>query len=376
MKILFLSHYGAMLGANRSLLSMVQGLKAKGVKVMVYCPKEGGFSNKLSELNIPFEVIPYKNWADTFLLPGYWLLPFRYFQNKMILSSLLKKVNTFGPDLIHTNSTVLGMGAYIADQLQIPHVWHIREMAKLHYNMRFFPSTDHFYKYLSKAARCIVISEAVKNEMIGKRKINSTLVFNGVLHAEHFKSGYPSPVQKEAINFLIIGMLHPKKNQLLALQGFSKVAKDFPKARLKIVGTGRRLYEQQLIAFCRTNQIESQVEFAGYVSNPQKIYEQADVVLMCSEHEAMGRVTVEAMAYGKPVIGLRSGATPELIEDGKEGFLFDKNPENLGKHMRYFLENPAAIETMGRNGFKSAKEKFTIDTYVDKMYAIFASIKK
>ena len=106
MKILFLSHYGAMLGANRSLLSMVEGMRNKGAEVLVYCPKEGPFVEQLKERSIPYEVVPYKNWADTFLLPGYWLLPLRYIQNRRLLPALIKKVKTYRPDIIHTNSSL------------------------------------------------------------------------------------------------------------------------------------------------------------------------------------------------------------------------------------------------------------------------------
>jgi len=156
MKILFLSHYGAMLGANRSLLSLVQGLRAKGVETMIYCPKEAAFTEELKRLAIPFEIVPYQNWADTFLLPGFWLLPWRSFQNKRLMPALAEKVTSFDPDIIHTNSSVLGIGAQLAERLKIPHVWHIRELTRLHYNMRFFPSEANFYRYLAKAAKLIV----------------------------------------------------------------------------------------------------------------------------------------------------------------------------------------------------------------------------
>ena len=171
-------------------------------------------------------------------------------------------------------------------------------------------------------------------------------------------------------------MLHPNKNQLLALEAFEKIAHEFQHARLLIVGKGRRLYEQKLKDFCKRKNIEKQVEFAGYMPDPKAAFLQSDVVLMCSKNEAMGRVTVEAMAYARPVIGLKSGATPELIQHGHDGFLFEDDAKDLAKYMKQFLLDTATAKTMGANGFASAKEKFTIDSYVDKMYAIFADLIK
>ncbi len=364
-----------MLGANRSLLSLIIGLKAKGVSVMTWCPKEGPFAQALRDNDIPMQVQPYQNWADTFLFPGYWLLPYRYLKNKAIFSQLSKEAKAFQPDLIHTNSSVLPMGAYLAEELGVPHIWHIRELVHLHYNMRFFPGISHFYKWLGKAATAIVISEAVRKEIIGNRDIPNQLIFNGVLSRQQLDQPAPPPrPAKETFTFLLIGMLHPKKNQMMALKAFQQLSKAFPEARLLIVGSGRKRYEQQLRAYTKQQGLETKVEFAGYLPNPKESFERSDVVLMCSENEAMGRVTVEAMAYRKPVIGLVSGATPELIDHGVDGFLFKNGAQDLAEQMRHFLVHKDATKTMGAKGYEKAINRFTIDSYVENMYNVFKAI--
>jgi glycosyltransferase involved in cell wall biosynthesis len=184
------------------------------------------------------------------------------------------------------------------------------------------------------------------------------------------------PRNSSVITFLIIGMLHPTKNQAMALIAFHKVAKDFPNARLLIVGKGRRLYEKQLKNYCVRNDLTDQVIFAGYISQPEEAYQQSDVVLMCSAHEAMGRVTAEAMAFAKPVIGFNSGATPELITQGEDGFLFENGSEQLASCMRYFLRHPEDIPLMGQRGFQKASELFTEEFYVDNMYRVFSDVMK
>ena len=70
------------------------------------------------------------------------------------------------------------------------------------------------------------------------------------------------------------------------------------------------------------------------------------------------------------------GATPELIKHGHDGFLFENGAEGLANYMKHFLENPEDLKKMGKNSFATAKEKFTIDRYVDKMYAIFTDLFK
>lgn len=50
-----------------------------------------------------------------------------------------------------------------------------------------------------------------------------------------------------------------------------------------------------------------------------------DIALMCSENEALGRVTVEAQYYENLIIGANCGCTPFIIDDGITGYLYDKN---------------------------------------------------
>ena len=72
MKILFLSHYPHLLGANRSLFSLVLGLRDKGGLPQVWCPEEGDFTNALREENINVRVFPYHTWAATFMHPSFF----------------------------------------------------------------------------------------------------------------------------------------------------------------------------------------------------------------------------------------------------------------------------------------------------------------
>ena len=73
------------------------------------------------------------------------------------------------------------------------------------------------------------------------------------------------------------------------------------------------------------------VFFKGYVKNIVELRKNMDIALICSNMEAFGRVTIEAMYYENFVIGSDSGATKELIQ-GKYGKLYEKcNFKDLAK---------------------------------------------
>ncbi|MFM9745581.1 glycosyltransferase, partial [Streptomyces brasiliscabiei] len=84
--------------------------------------------------------------------------------------------------------------------------------------------------------------------------------------------------------------------------------------------------------------IESEVKLWGFSKNTEEFYQNNDVFIMGSVSEAFGRVTVEAMMNGMLVIGRNAGGTPEILDDGKFGLLFQTSDE-LANKLEYVLKN-------------------------------------
>jgi len=85
------------------------------------------------------------------------------------------------------------------------------------------------------------------------------------------------------------------------------------------VGNGDSKYLRQIKQVVVQNGIEEYVELTDYTDDPGM--DSGNIILVCSRSEAFGRVTVEGMLCGKPIIGARSGATPELVKEGFNGLL-------------------------------------------------------
>lgn len=374
MKILFISHYGALYGANRSLLNMIEGLKAKGVECVVLCSQNGAFVESLKRKKIEYKVTSFYNWAETFLFPKFWLLPFTYLLNKSKVRQLKGFIEEIEPDIIHSNSSVISLGAYLGDAYQIPHVFHIREFAKLHYNARFYPMRENLFYWSEKSAAVIYISDKIK-KTLQLNAPESHVLYDGIFHRDEFELPEKKSSTNGIVTFIMVGLLHPSKHLMEALRAFSDLSKIHSNIRLNIVGAGQRLYTWKLKRFVNQHQLEDKVTFHGYVKNPNKLYESSDILLMCSRHEGMGRVSVEAMRQCLPVIGYNSGGTPELIKQGHNGFVYD-NYKELVDYMCLFVSKPALIEKMGVNGFEFAKKRFLIEEYVESIITVYKGIVK
>jgi glycosyltransferase involved in cell wall biosynthesis len=103
----------------------------------------------------------------------------------------------------------------------------------------------------------------------------------------------------------------------------------------------------------------------------------ADVVLMCSRSEGFGRVTVEGMLAGKVVIGARSGATTELIQDGVTGLLYTLGDyKELANKIQYIHDNPVQARLTGKNAKEWAALNFSEERYGMDLMQVLLNIAK
>ena len=109
---------------------------------------------------------------------------------------------------------------------------------------------------------------------------------------------------------------------------------------------------------------------AAEVPDAALLIRSSDVLLVCSRAEAFGRVTIEAMQASLPIIGSRSGATPELVRDRFNGLLYEpSNTKDLANCIEYVMEHPDEARTMGNNGRTWAAALFTRQRFASEIEA-------
>jgi glycosyltransferase involved in cell wall biosynthesis len=378
MRLLSITHYSSLLGANRSLLHLLEALRdLYGVEVLVFCPQHGPFTEALAQKGIPCVVKPFANWGYSLRSKGLYLFPFVWPRaQKKIVPELVEAARTFAPDVVHSNSSLVALGWQISEAIGKPHVWHLREFGWADYQVVFPLGHAFLRQKLAAAASVVCISEAIRKSVAGE--IPAEVLFNGIGNQERIKKMYVAGQQTGssetgACRFFIIGMLHPNKGQHEALRAFASVHRRHPKARLIVAGAGRRLYALRLKWMAWWLGIADAVEFTGYVANPAALYAQSDVVLMCSRQEGMGRVTAEAMAYGKPVIGRNSGATPELVQHEWNGLLYDST-QALAEAMALLTTDPPKRKILGENAYRFAQDSFSDEDYSSRFWSILEKV--
>ena len=154
---------------------------------------------------------------------------------------------------------------------------------------------------------------------------------------------------------------------------FALVVKQVP-AKLLLVGDG-----PEMTVVCRLVKelnLCDHVRFLGKQENLAELYSISDVKLLLSEKESFGLVLLEAMACRVPCVGTAIGGIPEVIEDGKNGFLCALGDINdAARQTLRLLTDETLRETMGKNACETVYEKFYSERIVAQYEHIYFQLK-
>lgn len=377
MRVAFFTHYGDWAyGSNRSLVNLIDGLKPYGVEMLVLSPKRGSLTQALNARNVPCLVIPFAPWMSS--QPSV-RNSFRNLKTNLLsLRPLAHYLKSWRCDVIYTNSSVIPIGALVSSFIKKPHVWHIREFGNLDWGLHHEWGAWTFGFLVGKAKARIAVSQAVRNYVLSDKLAKKTVViYNGIASEEEFDRLLELSKEPRSSNrpftFAIIGFIMPSKGQAEAIQAFARIAHISP-TRLLVIGNGQNEYVKMCKDLAVSMGVGEKVEFWGYIDDPYKAILEADAVLMCSRNEAMGRVTAEAMAASRPVIGFDQAGTSELIKHGDTGLLYRHGHEELADCMISLLRDPALAQQLGKNGWENARRKFTIESCADQVHAVLKSV--
>ena len=115
----------------------------------------------------------------------------------------------------------------------------------------------------------------------------------------------------------------------------------------------------------------------GDVPDMDRVYHQADILVLTARRDPFPRVIMEAMCQGIPVVAARVDGIPEMVEDGVTGILVE--PENVAGFaaaLERLLENPELRHQMGEAGRERARQIFSPEAYESAMLALYREIAK
>jgi len=308
------------------------------------------------------------------------LLDIWNFSNYKQINDILKHEK---PDLVQTN-TLKGLSPSVFSSIKKQKIPHIHVL--------------HDYELISKWVTLLRNGKQLEFNLLDKlymlflRNISSKV--SGIISPSSFilnyyeKMGYFKHAKKFLIphgieqkngiepkkgcgkEFVFLGRLHESKGIQIAINAFKDLKeKDI---KLHIIGGGDMI---DLIK--KQSQNDKRLIVHGYLAENElnKIIDQCQYGIVPSIwHEPFGYVTLELMNRGLPVLGSNLGAIPELIQDGKNGFLFNPNDSNsLKKLIQNVYLDTHHLNEMSMNAIKFSK-KFTLKEQVKNTLNAYKSV--
>lgn len=376
-RILFISHYAGLGGANLSMLYLICNLrKQKEIEPLVFLPCHGPLEQLLLSNGITYEVHKYASLRTVNrgllqnLIEAVSRVIINIFQSVIIGFRLKRHI-----DLIHSNSSLVFFGIFLKFVMKKPLVWHLREFGDGDYNLIFSMGKRLSGWCYSKANTVIAISEAIsryyKSLYYGS---NIVTIHNGVDETSiQSKFKHPPLPQSDVVKLCIVGGISETKNQIELINAVALA--QIPNIVLDIIGDGTDDYVSFLKTIVRDNKLEKKVRFTGPIKNIGEILCSYDIGIITSKNEAFGRVTIEYMLAGIPVIASRSGANKELIEDGTTGLFYELgNANDLACKIKILSSNTVLRNIIAQNAYKTAINKYTAKTNAIKILKIYNNI--
>ena len=379
MRILYIANSNGMAeGSVIALLSIITEMRKQGHEVAAIFPDEGEALLKCQEM----QVITYVSKFYNSIYPLYsttkshLAVPYKIvrntIQNFITVKRIISIIRTFCPDVVHTNVGTVNVGYYAAKYCNVPHVWHIREMAEKNLGWHPLPCLSYKKRLYSKNSFNIAITNEVFS-FYNLQENNSHVVYDGI-----FKNGVPPLVRLEKEKyFLFVGRICEGKGTAWAVDAFLRIKDSYPDYQLLIAGTGGNAYARNLKEKCRKEIAEGRILFLGFRRDVYALMQKATALIVPSELEGFGFITAEAMYNGCIVIGRNTGGTKEQFDNGKKqtgeeiGLRFETIDELADKMIEVCRKGVKSYENMLSKAQRTVMSLYTIEGNVRMILEIY-----
>jgi L-malate glycosyltransferase len=383
-RVLYVNQTGQMSGAERSLLDLLGGLPPD-LEPAVACPR-GELEETLRRLGVETHDLPATD-ASFRLHPLHTARGIGWVGRTGFRVRALAR--RFDAKLVHANSTRAGLAAVSGARIGgRPAIVHIRDWAP---PTRFARMT---LRYVELGAAAIVANSryvAAQLPRAGGRAI--VRVIHDAVDAARFD---PQRIDRAGARrrlgladgdevIALIAQLTPWKGQQDAVRLLAELKPTRPGLRLLLAGSAKftapsgrydtLAYERDLGELIRSLGLEREVLLLGEREDVPQLLRAADVLLVPSWREAFGRIAVEGMAMGVPVVATSEGGPAEIVRDRVDGLVLPpRRPERWAAAVDELLRSPELRVQMGQRGRERALADFSVAGHVDELLDLYREV--
>ncbi len=374
-RVLFVDHSGEMGGAELFLLDVVRHW-SDPFKVLLF--SDGPFRVRLSNLSIPLQVLDQGGRMAQFRRGGGLAAALKGGGGLLRMVGRVARLAT-EHDVVYANSQkAFVVGALAAFLARRPCIWHLHDiLSREHFSSTAIRVVVQLANRL--ASRVVANSHATAEAFVaaGGRRSKVTVVYNGFeLSADRCTADERARIRAEvgcggAPLIGVFSRLAPWKGQHVVIDALARL----PDAHVLLVGSalfGEDQYEAGLRERVAAAGLESRVHFLGFRTDVARLMQCVDIVVHSSTApEPFGRVVVEGMLAGRPVIATAGGGVSEIIQNDSTGLLVEPgDAQALSIAIARLVADPELAQGLATAGEQSARARFDVTTVVAAIRAI------
>jgi glycosyltransferase involved in cell wall biosynthesis len=287
----------------------------------------------------------------------------------------------------YTNTAVVISGALASKICNIPHIWHIHESIGTGKDQfQHFLGLGFIFRLIDKLSiRIIANANKIKTIFPQSMWYKICVVYNGfnikqvnTEISKNSESRIRTQSADDKLTIAVIGNLSERKGQRIAILAMPMILKNYPSTKLLIVGkdtSPNQAFLKTLESLVKQYSLDNHVKFVGYQENVDEIYARTDLLLVPSSVEPFGRVIVEAMLAGVPVLATAVGGIPEIIEHGKNGILLQsREPNVIADAVITLLGSEERRRTFAATARLMAEQRFNMNTMIKEIEDIICEV--
>ena len=254
---------------------------------------------------------------------------------------------------------------------------------EISYGYRINKKIDSLIKNTFTKSDCMIaVSGSIKNDYLklGIKRNNIHLIPNGVDLKRINKFRKKKRIYNgNKIVLLSLGRYHKKKNFEILISVYEKLIKDKYKFEAIIAGSNmeslkNKVKRKKIHNVVKVLNIEKKIKSVNQIPNNEvfELYNNADYFVMTSKIESFGIVTIEAMAFGLPVLAANSPGNIDVLENGKFGIIYDNSESDLLRKLKTILqkENRERLSKKSLDRAKIYDWSVIVDKYINLYYQL------
>lgn len=285
-----------------------------------------------------------------------------------------------GADLIHTNTVLTPEGGLAARRLRLPHVWHVRELLGPGQPFRLPLEGPRFGEYMQRhCSKLVANSHITASHIRSWVPANLLAVIPNGIDISRFVPRTTRRSTRPFVVAMVASLTSRWKKHSVFIEAASRVSRDIP-AEFRIYGhdpshAGRTpgdAYTDDLHALARARGVADRLKWQGYVGDQAQIMSEIDLLMHPATAESFGRVIVEAMAAGVPVVTVQAGGAAEIVEHGSSGFLATPDDaDEIARYIEQLFRDPELYSRLAAAGRMRAEQEYSLTSCARKIREIY-----